>query len=417
MTFGKVRFSYGEAGAEPNPYQLQSVFLAGGTFADGGWGPNVTAVQNSQSALFRSAAAGNPLIGTERTKEWEYGFDVGLLKDRVDLSYTRYTSRSKDVIFAAPTPPSTGFTSQARNAAEIRNRGVEIALNTRPIRTGSLEMDLGVNWSFNDNNVMSIGQEFTNIGGSFAGNEAVVVRGGRVGMIAGNDFVRCGRGLTVGGVNIDQTAGHCQGAAAGSLYIGANGFPIADGTRRVVGDPQADWISGVTGSLRWKKVSLSGFLDIRKGGDIWNGTRGSLVAYGTAKETEIRGQTRTFGEDFYVQPVAGPGAGRSVVIDQGWFGGLGGGFGTVNKQFIEDGSFVRLREVTVGYTWDNAMIKGLGIGSADFRLSGRNLGLWTDYKGIDPETNLAGAEVAARGIDFFNMPMTRSYIFSVTLNR
>ena len=415
LTFGKLRYSYGEAGAEPNPYQLQSVFLAGGTFADGGWGGFNNAVQNGQLALFRSAAAGNPFIGPERTKEWEYGFDIGLFNDRADLAYTRYTSRSQDVIFAAPTPPSTGFTSQARNAAQIRNRGVEIALNTRPLRRGSLEMDLGVNWSFNDNNVLSINQEFTNIGGSFAGNEAVVVRGGRVGMIAGFDFVRCGNGTVLNNVNIDQQ--FCGGRPDGALYIGPNGFPVADPVRRVVGDPQPDWISGVNGALRWKKVSLSGFLDIRKGGDIWNGTRGSLVAYGTAKETEIRGQTRTFGTDFYRQPVAGPGAGRAVVIDQGWFGSLGGGFGSVNKQFIEDGSFVRLREVTLGYTWDNAIIKGLGVGSADFRLSGRNLALWTDYRGIDPETNLGGAEVAARGIDFFNMPMTRSYILSVTLNR
>lgn len=415
LTFGKVRFSYGEAGAEPNPYQLESVFLAGGTFADGGWGGFNNAVQNGQSALFRSAAAGNPLISTERTKEWEYGVDIGLFRDRADLAYTRYTSRSKDVIFAAPTPPSTGFTSQARNAAEIRNRGVEIALNTRPIRSGSLEVDLNLNWSFNDNNVMKIGQEFTNIGGSFAGNEAVVVRGGRVGMIAGFDFVRCGNGTVVNNVNIDQQ--FCSGAQKGALYIGANGFPVADPVRRAVGDPQPDWISGLNGAVRWKKISVSGFLDVRKGGDIWNGTRGSLVAYGTAAETAIRGQTRTFGTDFYQQPVVGPGAGRAVVIDQGWFGALGGGFGSVNKQFIEDGSFVRLREITVGYTWDNAIIKGMGIGSADFRVSGRNLGLWTDYRGIDPETNLAGAEVAARGIDFFNMPLTRSYIVSVTLNR
>ena len=417
LTFGKLRFSYGEAGIEPQAYLLNPRYNPGVNWTDGGWGPLVNATQAGQGGAGLSAQRAQPNIRTERTKEWEYGFDLGLFRDRADLQYTRYTSRSNDVIFLAQVAPSTGTTTQAQNAALIRNRGVEIALNTRPIRSGRFEVDLNANWSFNDNNVLELSTPFININGSFAGNESVVARHGRVGMIAGNDFVRCGRGLTVNNVAIDATAGHCQGAPEGALYIGANGFPITDGTRRIVGDPQPDWIAGFNTAVRYGNWSLSGFVDMRKGGDIWNGTRGSLVAYGTAKETEIRGQTRTFGTDFYEQPVAGPGAGRTVVIDEAWFGGIGGGFGTVNKQFIEDGSFVRLREISIGYTWDNAVIKGLGFGSVDFRASGRNLGLWTDYMGIDPETNLGGAEVAARGIDFFNMPLTRSYAFSVSLNR
>ncbi len=116
--------------------------------------------------------------------------------------------------------------------------------------------------------------------------------------------------------------------------------------------------------------------------------------------------------------VAGPGAGSTVKIDQSWYQGLGSGFGAVSQQFIEDGSYAKLREISVSYTFNNPQFfRGLGLSAIDLRLAGRNLKTWTDYSGIDPETNLAGAEVANRGVDYFNNPQTRSLVFSIGLSR
>jgi hypothetical protein len=116
--------------------------------------------------------------------------------------------------------------------------------------------------------------------------------------------------------------------------------------------------------------------------------------------------------------VAGPGAGMAVPIGENWYNGLGGGFGPVASQFIEDGSFVKLREIALGYTFDQPWVnRYLGLTSLDVRLAGRNLKTWTDYTGIDPETNLGGAEVNLQGIDYFNNPVTRVWVLTFGLNR
>jgi hypothetical protein len=164
---------------------------------------------------------------------------------------------------------------------------------------------------------------------------------------------------------------------------------------------------------------VSGLLDIKRGGEIWNGTKGALVNFGTHASTTIRGQTRTFGKDYFKGPVAGPGAGTPVVIDEAsWFTDLGSGFGPIGTQFVEPGGYVKLREIAVAYTMDQPWIRRtLGLSSIDLRLSARNLHTWTDYTGIDPETNLSGALSAIQGIDYFNNPQTRSYVVTIGINR
>ena len=122
-------------------------------------------------------------------------------------------------------------------------------------------------------------------------------------------------------------------------------------------------------------------------------------------------------------PVVGPGAGMAIPIGQNWYegaavgSGIGGLFGGTPEQFIEDGGFVKLREITVGYTFDEPWVqRTLGFSSVEVRVSGRNLHTWTNYTGYDPETNLGGSVTATRGRDYFNMPQTRSFVFSLTLN-
>ena len=93
-------------------------------------------------------------------------------------------------------------------------------------------------------------------------------------------------------------------------------------------------------------------------------------------------------------------------------------FTGLSENCLEDGGFVKLREISVGYTLDYPWVQRLlGFSSIDLRVAGRNLKTWTDYTGYDPEANAGGAIEATRGIDYFLMPQTRSFLFSVTLNR
>jgi hypothetical protein len=311
----------------------------------------------------------------------------------------------------------------------MRNVGWEATLNVRPLTTRDMTWDVGLQFGRNRTKVVSLlGAEFVSnpdqAAGTFAGIVGAATLGHSIGL-HGNDFVRCGRGLT----NIPDNAGNiiadvdaeCAGAPKGALFIDASGFPVLDPTDRVIANPNPDWTGSIHTSFRYKKWQVSALVDHKQGGQVWDGTRGALYNFGTHKDTEIRGQTLTFGKDypFLSGPVAGPGAGQPVVIDESWFTGNGSGFNGPSAEFVEDGTYTKLREISVAYTLEQPFVRRLlGLSSIDLRIAGRNLKTWTKYKGLDPETNLGGATSRTfGGIDYFNLPLTRSFVFTVGLNR
>jgi hypothetical protein len=254
------------------------------------------------------------------------------------------------------------------------------------------------------------------------GVQGVAVQGQPLGVYYGSDYVRCGRGLVVTNIDIDNTAGECQGAPAGALYIDGTGYPQLDAAGTyVLADPNPKWTGSLRTSVRVRKFSIGGLLDIRHGGKAYNGTRGALDHFGRTLESQTfrDGGNYIFGQTYFQgQQVAGPGAGTPVPLGEAWFTGPGGIFNGPVSGFIEDAGFVKLREVSLGYTFDQAWVSRiLGFGSIDLRVAGRNLVTWTSYTGVDPETSLLGSATAVRGIDYFNNPQGRSYVFSVTLNR
>jgi TonB-linked SusC/RagA family outer membrane protein len=422
LSYGKIRVAYGETGKEPGVYTTAQT-LGSGTLGVGGWGDFLNATQSGFGGLFTKFTLANENLKPEREKETEVGADFGFFDQRADAGVTYYNELSTDVILNVPTAPSTGFGQALLNGARIRNRGWEATFNVRPITRQDMSWEVGLQWGKNKNKVLDLkGAEFITSGvggGTFTGAVGAATLGGTFGL-RGQDFVRCGRGLTVGGVDIDNTAGYCQGAPKGALYIGADGFPVADPTDRVIADPNPDWSGSIHTSFRYKNWQVSALLDHRQGGQVWNGTRGALYNFGTHKDTDVRGQSFIFGQTypFLKGPAAGPGYGKKVVIDQAWFTGLGSGFGPVSSQFMEDGTFTKLREISVAYTFNQPWVaRTTGLSSIDLRVAGRNLHTWTNYTGIDPETNLGGAAVLIQGIDYFSNPQTRSVVLSVSLNR
>jgi hypothetical protein len=236
-------------------------------------------------------------------------------------------------------------------------------------------------------------------------------------------------------------AAACAGKPTGTLYIddGTNcsddvGMPCGEGlTQRVLGDPTPKWTGNVHSSYRYKKLTVSGLLDIRKGGTVYNGTKGALWSYGTHKDTEGRaictssrnagctGNLHTFGDaDWYPGPVTGPGAGTAIPIGQNWYQGNVAPcpFSGFLEQCMEDGGYVKLREISLGYSFDGAWVtRALGLSTLDIRIAGRNLKTWTKYTGLDPETSAGGANALISGNDYFNLPQSRSIVFTVALNR
>jgi hypothetical protein len=211
----------------------------------------------------------------------------------------------------------------------------------------------------------------------------------------------------------------------GDLYIDATGFPVVDPTERTIADPNPKYTMGFNTSVKlFNKLTLSTLVDVRRGMSIWNGTRAILLRFGTLDETLIRDQTGLRMADWFKDVYPGfSGPGKDIAVFnspedwQNWFLGEGGGFGSTTQMSVEDASFVKWRELSLTYTVAQRWLQRSGFRSADIRLAGRNLHTWTKYKGLDPEVSVGGAEWLTQGVDYFNNPLTRSFVFSISLNR
>jgi TonB-linked SusC/RagA family outer membrane protein len=436
FSVGKLRAAYGEVGREPPVYATITPFSTGVLAFGSGFGDFINASQGGAAGLITPFTAGNPNLKPERNREAEVGLDLGFLDQRVSAELTYYSKRSTDVIIGVPVSGAqTGFGRQLSNAAEITNRGFEVALNFRAIDTRSFGWDVGLQYGRNKGKVESLAgaDNVTYTTEGFTGAIGSSSVGYAPGVLRGQDFARCGLGLKID-YNSDNVVDDIDALCAqkgtnvkGALFIAADGFPVNDPTDRVIGDPNPDWTGGLNTSIRIGRLRLSGLLDTRQGLEVWNGTRGILYNFGTHKDTEVRTQEGKFGKGgtwFTNDEVAGPGAGNVAVPTgnlrqwQAFFTGIGGGFGPVSRQFVEDGSFVKLRELSASLTLDQRWVRNrLGFSSLDLRVAGRNLATWTDYKGLDPEANLGGSEFFTQGLDYFNNPQARSVVFTLTLNR
>ena len=437
FSYGKFHVAYGETGKEPPAYAAITALSSTNVFGLGGFGDVLKSGINGQGALSTSLSQGNPNLLPERNKETELGLDLAFLNSKVDLSATTYNKKGSDIILSAPVNASqTGSIQAILNAATIQNKGAELTLNLHPIQSPNAGWDVGVQYGRNRGKVLSLnGAQFItyNLEG-FQGAIGASAVGFAPGVIQGNDFARCGLGITdlsVPGLGVVSDldalcAATPGGYKKGALFLGPDGLPVADPTARIIADPNPKYTMSYTTALRFNKFSLSGLLDVRKGGQVWNGTRGILDFFGTGKDTRVRTETNgqygvNYATDVY-PTTAGPGKDvvpfTSTQAWQNWFSGDGGGFGTVGAQFVEDGSFAKLREISLTYTLDKPFFKSMtGFSSADIRIAGRNLHTWTKYSGFDPEVNLGGAEFLTQGLDYFINPPTRSFVLSFSLTR
>ncbi|MBI3792874.1 MAG: SusC/RagA family TonB-linked outer membrane protein [Gemmatimonadetes bacterium] len=442
LSFLKLRGAYGQVGREPGAYQTLTLYgNGGGAFAYGGG--LTTATQNGQSGLYAGSTLGFTGLGPEITAETEFGADFGLFNQRIDGSITYYDAQTTDVILSLPLPGSTGFSAINKNGAKIQNQGIELNLNGRVMERTNFRWEMGVNFTRNRNLVKDVlGAEFVGIAGGFGASAAVANQ--PLGVFYQTDFVRCGYSNNIqpgSGVPNDDINAFCasKGAPNGALFIGKDGFPIADPQNRVTGDPNANYLLGLRNNITlFKKLNLSALVDVRNGAQNWNGTRGALQSFGKHLSTTPRatynagtglytGNVRTFGVDFFPGSTVycgtvcgGPATQPSVSVGQNWWrDGIGGGvFAGPGGQLVDNGAFTRIREISAAYTFDQPWVKkSLGLSSIDVRVSGRNLKVWTDYDGVDPETNLYGGTGIGRGIDYFNNPQSRSWAINFTLNR
>jgi TonB-linked SusC/RagA family outer membrane protein len=438
VSFSKLRAAYGEAGQEPLPYLTTQTFTSfNPPFGTISQGVSITPTYGGFGGLASSLQKATPSLIPERTREFEGGLDFGFFQDKADLGITYYHATTSNVILTQQLASSTGYLRQVQQGAKFRNTGFEVTANVRPITRPNFTWEVGAQWARNRSTVLDLlGADFVNLDPNYTTPFEVAIKGQPIGVMHDLGWAKCGispsgMDAVVSGVDLATV---CAGKPTGALYIGADGFPVGDPNLRIIGDPNPKWTGSLRTALQYKKWQISGLLEIKHGGVIYNGTKGALYAYGTHKDTQQRaactadaagndvctGNLKTFGQGgWYNGPVVGPGAGMAVPIGQNWYSDSPAlFFAGYSEPFLEDGSYAKLREISIGYTFDSHFVKNtLGLSSVDVRVAGRNLHTWTSYTGYDPETNAGGAVGHSLGLDYFNQPQTRSFIITLGLNR
>lgn len=420
LSYGKLRLNYAKVGKDAPVYGSKTYFVVP-SFTDGFttgifFPINPGSPTGGYQYTSPVSVLGNPDLKPERTSSAELGFDLGFFKNRINLSATYYSSKTADAIFTVPYSYASGFAAKLLNAGEISNKGVELTLTGAPIKATNLNWDITVNWSTNKNKVVKLAPGVNKILiAGFSNGEIDAFEGMAFGQIYGSVYQRA-----------SGTSG--KGGLSGDLLINDDptdpgyGMPIVAQQNAVIGDINPKWQGSVINTVSFKGLSLSFQIDVRKGGDIWNGTRGALGYFGTSKETETRGATTTFSGlrghldasgnivhfDANGNVAAGAGLQNTspVTLNQYYWQNIGSSFIGPAEPNVEDGSYVKLRYVSLGYSFPKSII-GKTFRSLSLTAFANNIILHTKYKGVDPETSLAGP-ANGQGLDYFNNPGVRS---------
>lgn len=398
----KLRASYGQAGnlTGIGPYDRFDNFLLS----------QLTGLPS----IVPSRVLANPDVKPEIMTEFEVGADMAFFNNRVGLNVTYYNQEIDDLLLDRQLPPTAGGTSIVTNVGSMNNRGLELMLQVSPIKTKDFSWDLTALWTRNRNEVSGIdGVLF--LRGSDGTQSAI--SGEQFGLFFGRYYARDNNGnllLTPQGLAQPERgliipeadynpANLPEGAlrdriynVAGNYFVpvrDANGQPIQGNTEllKVIGDPNPDWFGSFSSDLTYKKLAFRFQFDFFQGADMynWNRITGNNVGHGKIAEQELKGEVARG----YVASIAGGVTGQRI-----------------QEEHIEDGSFVKLREVALSY---NVGKVGRLFQNVNFTLIGRNLVSFDKYEGFDPETNSAGQNDRVRGDDFGNVPIPLSVQFKI----
>jgi TonB-linked SusC/RagA family outer membrane protein len=413
LTYGKVRASWARIGKDPAPYKL----LAGyETLLDG-------PIDNSIIGWTRADIKPDPDLKPEFTNTFEAGAELKFLQNRIGLDFTWYNSKSTDLLMSVPLPSSSGYEIFYTNAGSIRNRGVEISLNATPVKGRNFNWDVRVNYSQNRNKVLSLrpGVDEVIVGTQFGYSSSSATQkyivGLPVGAIFGRSWARYYGTDAEDPIMIDKSRPQLIQSTGGLA-----GFPVINTTQKYLGNSQPKWMGAITNSFSYKGIGFSFLVDVRQGIQKYNQFANFMAAFGTSKMTENRDQITTFNGVYadgkpndipvYLGQTDGPGPdGRDY--GDGYYRRVYRG---VTEAFIEDASWVRLRNVSLSYQLPSKLLaRTKFITGANITLTGNNLWLHTDYTGFDPESSSTNSGSNADAFAGFTYPAVRSFLATINV--
>jgi TonB-linked SusC/RagA family outer membrane protein len=381
LNFGKLRVGYSIVGNddEVQPYSLSNPYTQA-------YPGNISFPYNGQNGFQLTTTYAYPLRD-ETVKEFETGIETHWFNNRISLDVTYYDKKSTNLLTSGvPISPATGFNAASINAGSIDNKGVEVEFGATIVKTRDWNWHVDVNWAKNDNKVLALAPGITYL--QFAGFTAPGIfafANSPYGVIYGTHFLR---------------------NAQGQLLLNDQGYQQEAPDLAPIGNVTPDWLGGLTNTLSYKGILFSFVLDEKKGGKILNLDDYYLGYYGTSKVTENRDGTQ-------VLPgiIQSTGKANTIAIptNQYYYQNV---YSVVNETSVEDGSFFKLRSVSLGYNFSGSLLRNSVFKSLTLNATGTNFILHKNYTGSDPEVSLSGSG-NGQGFANFNAPSNRSILIGL----
>ncbi len=407
LSFGKIRASWAQVGKDADAYATNTYL----------WAPQVVSAQFVGTG--NSWTGGSPNLVPEIQTSTEFGAELQFLQGRLGLDFTYYTSVTKNQLASPRLAQSTGFIFLTLNSGSVHNKGMELSINATPVKSQDFTWDLTLNLSGNRG---TLGEFLPGVGLFYVTDvqiggvkAASIPNGGYFLGLTGDYWERekdgDGNEIPDGRYLIDEVTGLYQNTKV---------------TTNVIGNREPDFIGGLNNNFRYKNLNFSFLFDIRKGGDIYNGTEYFLTVNGLSMRTldresvTVTGLSSSTNEPLSYTYQAGQtytigGASYSgeYMIQQYWLNYANNAY-----NFMTSTNWLRLRSMSLSYDFggllgNNKYIKGLSASVA-----GYNLWLWTNYKGMDPEVSVSGSGTGgsgSMGIDYCGVPATRNVTFGLNV--
>ena len=390
FTYAKVRASFAQVGNDMDPYQLYDTY----TISSIGGQPTADQGKIKYDADVRS----------ELITSWEAGTELKFFNNRFGIDFAWYKTNAKRQLMNIPMNNLSGYESMKINAGNIQNTGIELMLNARPVETKDFSWDTQLNISRNKSKIIELLPGQPGMRYSLGGSDALqiyAVAGGVYGEIWGTKYQR------VEDVNSPYY---------GQLLLSDSGLPQATSERYKIGEQQPDMMAGWTNSFTYKNFGFSFLIDGRFGGDIFSFTNLELQSSGIAEVTAPGGKR----DDIVVPGVIRQSDGsyaqnQTPVSLQKYYQALGTGRAGISEAYIYDATNIRLRNVSLTYSFPSSLLKKTPIQRLKLGVSVNNVWMIkSNLNGIDPESVYA-TSTNATGMENASAPTSRTYLFNVTL--
>ncbi|WP_114777470.1 SusC/RagA family TonB-linked outer membrane protein [Botryobacter ruber] len=380
VSFAKLRLSAAQVGNDTDPYKTRK-YYGQSDFAGSGSVP--TTLHNVN-------------FKPEITTSYEAGLEYMLYKGRIGMDITLYKSFTRNQILDVPLDPTTGYSRAVMNAGKVRNQGVELVLNARPIDNAFFKWKSSLVWSKNDNKVLELaeGMDDQQIIGS--GGQATIIAkvGGTTGDIYGYGFVR---------------------SPDGQIVYDAAGLPAYPDETQYIGNAYADWKGGFSNEFSYKNFRFSFLLDGQYGGIIYSQTHHKMSEQGKLKHTLMgREEGYIIGEGVVDNGDGTYSPNTTKVSPMEYYKRYYRRANVESNSF--DASYLKLREMRLEYNLPKSLLnRARFLQGASVALYGRDLAMLTNFPIFDPETAALNGSTILPGVEIGQMPTPRTYGMNVTL--